>query len=216
MGRLDHMLANNRSWAASMTGRDPGFFRRLAQEQRPQCLWISCSDSRVPANQIVGLDPGEMFVHRNLGNLIVDTDLNCLAAMQFAVDVLKVGHIVVCGHYRCGAVTATWRNTRLGLADNWLRPAHEVRRKYKEALRRLDDEALQIDRFCELNVIEQVVHVARSIVVQDAWNRAQPLSLHGWIYDLEDGLLRDLDMTVSGTHELAACHEAAIARALRD
>lgn len=215
MSRLDHLLTNNRAWAASMTARDPGFFHRLAHTQKPQCLWISCSDSRVPANQIVGLLPGELFVHRNVGNLIVETDLNCLAVLQFAVDVLEVGHVVVCGHYCCSAVTAAWRNTRLGLIDNWLRAVHDVRRRYKEQIRRLEDETTQIDRLCELNVIEQVAHVARSTVVQDAWTRGQALSLHGWIYGLEDGILNDLGMTVMGSNDLSVRHDAAVANALR-
>jgi carbonic anhydrase len=215
MGGLEYLLANNRAWAASMTARDPGFFQRLAQTQKPQCLWISCSDSRVPANQIVGLLPGELFVHRNVGNLIVETDLNCLAVMQFAVDVLKVEHIVVCGHYRCGAVAAAWRNTRLGLIDNWLRAVHDVRRKYKEQIRRLEDEATQIDRLCELNVVEQVAHAAHSTVVLDAWARGQALSVHGWIYRLEDGVLNDLGVTVMGPNDLHERHDAAVARALR-
>ena len=215
MGGLEYLLANNRAWAASMIARDPAFFTRLAQSQKPHCLWISCSDSRVPANQIVGLNPGELFVHRNVGNLIVETDLNCLAVMQFAVDVLEVEHVVVCGHYRCGAVAAAWRDTRLGLIDNWLRAVHDVRRRYKEQIRRFEDEATQIDRLCELNVIEQVAHVARSTVVQDAWTRGQALSLHGWVYRLEDGILNDLGMNVKGANELNERHDAAVARALR-
>ncbi|MCU0225085.1 MAG: carbonic anhydrase [Acidobacteria bacterium] len=215
MSEPEDLLASNRAWAASMTARDPAFFSSLVHAQTPQFLWIGCSDSRVPANQIVGLLPGELFVHRNVGNLVVDNDMNCLAVIQFAVEVLKVEHIIVCGHYRCSAVVAAWGGARLGLIDHWLGAVNDVRRRYKAELRRLDDEATQIDRLCELNVIEQVARVARSMVVLDAWARGQALSLHGWIYRLEDGILNDLGMNVRDTHERRERHTAAVARALR-
>jgi carbonic anhydrase len=197
MPTLTHLIDNNRAWAAEMTRQDPGFFNSLAGQQAPQYLWIGCSDSRVPANQIVGLLPGEMFVHRNVANVVVHTDLNCLSTVQFAVDVLRVGHIIVCGHYGCGGVLAALRNDKLGLIDNWLRHIQDVRWKHQQELDALETEAQRHRRLCELNVIEQVVNVSQTTVARDAWARGQDLAVHGWIYDIADGLLRDLGITVT-------------------
>ena len=201
---LSHLLAGNRAWAAEVTARDAEFFARLSQQQSPRYLWIGCADSRVPANQIVGLMPGELFVHRNVANVVVHTDLNCLSVIQFAVEVLRVQHIIVCGHYGCGGVLAALRGSRLGLIDNWLRHVEDVREKYEAQLHALADEAARHDRLCELNVVEQVVNVCQTNIVQSAWARGQELAVHGWIYDLRDGLLRDLDVIVTGQEELNA------------
>ena len=198
MGDLEHLLSNNRAWAAVMTRNDPEFFARLATQQAPQYLWIGCADSRVPANQIVGLVPGEMFVHRNVANVVVHTDLNCLSAIQFAVDVLHVGHIIVCGHYGCGGVLAALRNDKLGLVDNWLRHVEDVLATHRETVLAIDSEAARHKRLCELNVIEQVRHVCQTTIVRDAWARGQRLTVHGWIYDVADGILQDLGASVSG------------------
>ena len=194
---LGQLFENNRAWAAEMIRQDPDFFSRLASQQAPQFLWIGCSDSRVPANQIVGLSPGEMFVHRNVANVVVHADLNCLSAIQFAVEVLKVQHIIVCGHYGCGGVLAALRDEKLGLVDNWLRHVQDVRAKNQAELDALPSENDRHRRLCELNVIEQVMNVSRTTVVRDAWARGQSLTVHGWAYDLIDGLLRDLDVNVS-------------------
>ena len=198
MRSLPELFANNRAWAAEMTRRDPEFFRRLAAQQAPQYLWIGCADSRVPANEIVGLPPGELFVHRNIANVVVHTDLNCLSVLQFAVDALRVRDVIVCGHYGCGGVAAALRDERLGLADNWLRHVQDVRSKYDAELRDIASDAERHDRLCELNVREQVTNVAQTTVVQDAWARGQPLTVHGWIYGLRDGLLRDLGVWMDG------------------
>jgi carbonic anhydrase len=200
---LKHLFEKNRAWAADMTRQDPEFFARLATQQAPQYFWIGCSDSRVPANQIVGLLPGEMFVHRNVANVVVHTDLNCLSAMQFAVEVLRVRHIIVCGHYGCGGVLAALRGEQLGLVDNWLRHVQDVRGRYAAALDELRTEAERHSRLCELNVIEQVVNVSRTTMVRDAWGRRQPLAVHGWIYDIRDGLLRDLGICVTCEEQVA-------------
>ena len=199
---LSHLFANNRAWAAAMIRDDPEFFERLSHQQSPRYLWIGCSDSRVPANQIVGLLPGEMFVHRNVANVVVHTDLNCLSAIQFAVEVLRVEHIIVCGHYGCGGVLAALRDDKLGLIDNWLRHVQDIRRKHQAQIDALATEANRHCRLCELNVIEQVVNVSQTTVVRDAWSRRQALAIHGWIYALRDGLLQDLDMCVTGEAEL--------------
>ncbi len=213
MRALDQLLAKNRAWAAETTRQDPDFFRRLADQQAPEYLWIGCSDSRVPANQIVGLLPGEMFVHRNVANVVVHTDLNCLSAIQFAVDVLRVGHIIVCGHYGCGGVLAALRGDKLGLIDNWLRHVQDVRWKYQTHLEVMESEPQRHNRLSELNVIEQVVNVSQTTVVRDAWERGQTLAVHGWIYDLNDGLLRNLGTSVTSEAELPAWSEAARAGA---
>ncbi len=208
---LSSLFVKNREWAAETTRRDPDFFRRLSRLQSPSYLWIGCSDSRVPANQIVGLLPGEMFVHRNVANVVVHTDLNCLSAIQFAVEVLKVEHIIVCGHYGCGGVLSALRDQKLGLIDNWLRHVQDVHSKHRGLLAGLPDEPHRHDRLCELNVIEQVVNVSQTTVVREAWARGQTLAVHGWIYKLSDGLLRDLSMCVTAEAELAGCHAAALA-----
>jgi carbonic anhydrase len=196
MRYLSHLFENNRTWAAEITRQDPDFFSRLADLQAPQYLWIGCSDSRVPANQIVGLAPGEMFVHRNVANVVVHTDLNCLSAIQFAVDALKVKHIIVCGHYGCGGVLAALRDEKLGLIDNWLRHVQDVRRNHQSEIDALPTEAERHRKLCELNVIEQVINVSKTTVVRDAADRGQTVTVHGWVYDIRDGLLRDLGVTV--------------------
>jgi carbonic anhydrase len=198
MHALSDLFAKNQAWAADMTRQDPDFFLRLSRQQAPQYLWIGCADSRVPANQIVGLLPGEMFVHRNVANVVVHTDLNCLSAIQFAVEVLRVGHIIVCGHYGCGGVLAALRDAKLGLIDNWLRHVQDVRWKHQAHLETLATELERHDRLCELNVTEQVINVSQTTVVRDAWARGQSLVVHGWIYDLRDGLLRDLGKEMRG------------------
>lgn len=209
MRLLSKLFENNRAWAAEMAREDPEFFVRLSAQQRPEYLWIGCSDSRVPANQIVGMLPGQMFVHRNVANVVVHTDLNCLSAIQFAVEVLGVGHIIVCGHYGCGGVLAALRDEKLGLIDNWLRHIQDVQWKHQAQLDRLGNEKLRHDRLCELNVIEQVVNVSQTTVVRDAWARGQVLAVHGWIYDLRDGLLRDLGLSVTATEDLSSGAEEA-------
>lgn len=206
---LQHLLEHNRRWAAQVEAERPGFFTKLSQQQSPRYMWIGCSDSRVPANQITGLDPGEVFVHRNVANVVVPTDLNCLSTVQYAVDVLKVEHLMVVGHYGCGGVLAALRDTRVGLADNWLRHIKDVRDRHSALLAGLP-ENLRHDALCELNAIEQVVNVAQTTVVQDAWTRGQPLALHGWVYGLKDGLVQDLQMTVRGNPDLDAVYLRAI------
>ncbi len=213
---LPHLFAKNQAWAADMVQHDPEFFERLSRQQAPHYLWIGCSDSRVPANQIVGLLPGEMFVHRNVANVVVHADLNCLSTIQFAVDVLRVQHIIVCGHYGCGGVLAALRGDKLGLVDNWLRHIQDVREKHRTTLFDLSGEGQRHKRLCELNVIEQVVNVSQTTVVRDARDRGQALAVHGWIYGLRDGLLRDLGMGVTSDAELSACYAAACARLASD
>jgi carbonic anhydrase len=199
---LQELFANNRRWAAEMVEREPAFFANLTAQQAPSYLWIGCSDSRVPANQIVGLPPGEMFVHRNVANVVAHTDLNCLSVLQFAVEVLRVRHVIVCGHYGCGGVRAALEGAKLGLIDNWLRHVQDVRGKYAGHLDTLGDVAARADRLCELNVLEQAVHVCETTIVQDAWARGQELAIHGWIYRLDDGLLRDLGFCVTASAEI--------------
>ena len=210
-GSLSKLFENNRLWAAEMTRQDPDFFKRLSAQQAPRYLWIGCSDSRVPANQIVGMLPGEMFVHRNVANVVVPTDLNCLSTIQFAVDVLRVEHIIVCGHDGCGGVRAALRDEKLGLIDNWLRHVNDVRLKHQALLDALDDESQRHRRLCELNVVEQVSNVCQTSIVRDAWARGQQLAVHGWIYDISDGLLRDLGFGVTAVDELSSRVEAALA-----
>jgi carbonic anhydrase len=192
---LEHLFANNRAWSAQMRRQDPGFFDRLAHQQAPEYLWIGCSDSRVPANEITGLAPGEIFVHRNIGNIVAQTDLNCLSVIEFAVDLLRVKHIIVVGHYGCSGVKAVLDERRVGLADNWLRQIGNVNLHHAQLLSGIRPEE-RLDRLCELNVIEQVVNVCRTTVLQDAWLRGQELSVHGWVYGLKDGLARDLNISV--------------------
>lgn len=208
---LDHLIQNNRAWAARMELERPGFFSQLAHQQTPKYLWIGCSDSRVPANEITGLDPGEVFVHRNVANVVVHSDLNALSVMQFAVDHLKVEHIMVVGHYGCGGVLATLRGTRVGLADNWLRHVHDVKLRHR---RRIDHLSIpeQEDVLCEMNVIEQVGNVALSNVMQDAWSRGQKVSVHGWCYGLKDGLVKDLGVSMQGPQDVVPVFRNAIKR----
>jgi carbonic anhydrase len=211
VSKLDHLFARNREWARQIREQDPEFFLKLSQQQAPSYLWIGCSDSRVPANQIVGLLPGELFVHRNVANLVVHTDLNCLSVMQFAVDVLKVRHVIVCGHYGCSGVQAVIRRDRIGLSDNWLRHVQDVRAKHEKRLAGSGDTARAFDLLCELNVIEQVSNVCRTTIARDAWARGQELSVHGWVYGIQDGLLRDLRVTVNEAAEITPIYEGALA-----
>ncbi len=208
---LQHLLENNRAWAARMERQRPGFFSQLAQQQTPKYLWIGCSDSRVPANEITGLDPGEVFVHRNVANVVVHSDLNALSVIQFAVDHLKVEHIMVVGHYGCGGVLAALRGTRVGLADNWLRHVHDVKLRHRRRIDHLVD-AEQEDVLCEVNVIEQVGNVALSNVLQDAWRRGQKVAVHGWCYGLKDGLVKDLGVSMQGAHEVVDVFRNALKR----
>jgi carbonic anhydrase len=208
--KLNHLFTNNRAWANRIRTEDPEFFQKLAHQQAPQYFWIGCSDSRVPSNQITDLLPGEMFVHRNVANVVSAADLNCLSALQFAVDVLKVRHVIVCGHYGCGGVGAVLRGEQLGLVDDWLARVREVRQKHAAQLAALAGQTQQWDRLCELNVIEQVAGVCSTSSVQDAWHRGQPLAVHGWIYAVNDGLLRDLNICVAAPEELAPLYQAAV------
>ncbi len=212
MRELKPLFDSNRAWANQIRGEDPDFFQKLSNQQMPRYFWIGCSDSRVPANQITGLLPGEMFVHRNVANIVPSADLNSLSALQYAVDVLKVRHVIVCGHYGCGGVRAVLGGFRSGLVDTWLQNVVDVRQKHAERLAALDDETARFDRLCELNVIEQVANVCKTTIVQDAWARRQHLGVHGWIYSVNDGLLRDLGLCVVGAEELAPAYQAAIAR----
>ncbi|HNB50950.1 MAG TPA: carbonate dehydratase [Anaerolineales bacterium] len=210
MRKLSHLFENNRAWVAQMTESDPHFFQRLAGQQSPQILWIGCSDSRVPANQIIGMLPGEVFVHRNVANLVVHTDLNCLSVLQFAVDVLQVRHVVVCGHYGCGGVMATLQQKRLGLVDNWLRHVRDVYEIHHPLLEGLPDFSAKARRLCELNVLEQVRHVCETTILQDAWGRGQAVAVHGWIYDVADGLLNDLHLCLESAAEVQPGYRIAV------
>ena len=208
---LQHLIDNNRAWAAQMERQRPGFFEKLSHQQSPKYLWIGCSDSRVPANEITGLDPGEVFVHRNVANVVVHSDLNALSVIQYAVDVLKVEHIMVVGHYGCGGVLATLRGARVGLVDNWLRHVHDVKLRHRRRLDHLPVE-VQEDVLCEMNVIEQVGHVALTNVMQDAWSRGQKVSVHGWCYGVKDGLVKDLNVSMSQPGEVVDVFRNAIRR----
>ncbi|MCB0352901.1 MAG: carbonate dehydratase [Bdellovibrionales bacterium] len=204
MKKLQQLFENNRRWVEKVTQEDPEFFKRLSRQQKPEILWIGCSDSRVPANQIVGLPPGEVFVHRNVGNLVVHSDLNCLAVLQFSVEVLKVKHIIVCGHYRCGAIAGALSQARLGMIENWIGHIADVREKYSAYIDSEPDSVERENRLSELNVVEQVINVCSTSVVKDAWERGAPLAVHGWIYDVADGLLRDLNCCVTSRSEVQA------------
>lgn len=214
MKDLTRLLEQNRAWAESIKASDPDFFPNLAKQQIPKFLWIGCSDSRVPSTQLVGMVPGEMFVHRNVANVVVHTDFNCLSVMQYAVDVLKVEHIIVCGHHGCGGVKAAMDNLQFGLIDNWLRHVQDVIHQHQASLEKIDDEDKRLNRLCELNVIEQVVNVGRTTILQNAWERGQELAVHGWIYGLEDGLLRDLGVSIDNAEELTAAYQVAICNAV--
>lgn len=214
MKDLKRLLDQNKAWAEGITASDPGFFQTLAKQQSPKFLWIGCADSRVPATQLAGMVPGEMFVHRNVANVVVHTDFNCLSVMHYAVEVLKVEHIIVCGHHGCGGVRAAMDNLSLGLIDNWLRHVQDVMHAHDELLARIEDESERVDRLCELNVIEQVVNVSRTTIVQSAWQRGQELVVHGWIYGLQDGRLRDLGISIDNANELTAAYRGAIQNTL--
>ena len=200
---LDDLKANNRAWADRMVAQDPEFFRRLERQQGPQYLWIGCSDSRVPSTQLVGMQPGDMFVHRNVANVVAHTDFNCLSVLQYAVDVLKVNHVIVCGHDGCGGVKAAMENRHLGLIENWLRHVQDVMRSHDSELATIADASERLNRLCELNVIEQVLNVSRTTIVQNAWNRGQELAVHGLIYGIGDGLLRDLNICIRNEAQLS-------------
>jgi carbonic anhydrase len=210
MSSLQHLFDRNRTWSEKIRQRSPEFFPSLSRQQSPEYLWIGCSDSRVPANEIVGLLPGELFVHRNIANVVVHTDLNCLSVMQFAIDVLKVKHVIVCGHYGCSGVRAALRRDRIGLSDNWLRHIQDVHGKHDARVARAPDEQSAADRLCELNVIEQVNNVAQTTIVRDAWERGQDLTVHGWIYGIHDGLLRDLRVNAANATDALDSYAAAV------
>jgi carbonic anhydrase len=211
MRSLEHLFENNRAWSERIRRSDPEFFPRLSRQQQPRYLWIGCADSRVPANEIVDLAPGELFVHRNLANVVAHGDLNCLSVMQFAVEVLHVEHIIVCGHYGCSGVSVALQNQRVGLADNWLRHVQDVHAKHEARVGAMPAMPQRIDRLCELNVIEQVANVCQTTIARDAWDRGQELAVHGWVYGLRDGLLRDLGTTVTKAAEAPAKYLAALA-----
>ena len=216
MSRLDELLRNNEAWASRIEAEDPTFFQRLSRIQTPKFLWIGCSDSRVPANQIIDLAPGEVFVHRNIANVVVHTDLNCLSVIQFAVDVLKVEHILVVGHYGCGGVLAALDDMRVGLADNWIRHVKDVAGKHDGVLAGLGDHDLRHDRLCELNVLEQVANVCETTIVRDAWSRGQNVHVYGWVYTLRDGRVHDLGLDIDSEPALAGQYAPALARIRRD
>lgn len=210
MNRIDHLLQKNQAWAERINAEDPGFFERLSAQQLPEYLWIGCSDSRVPANQVVDLAPGQVFVHRNIANVVVHTDLNCLSVIQFAVDVLKVKHVLVVGHYGCGGVHAALHGSRIGLADNWIRHVGDVAVKHADILAPLDD-VLSQDRLCELNALEQAVNVCQSTILRDAWSRGQQVAVHAWVYSLRDGRAHDLGLNVGSMQDLERQYRPALA-----
>lgn len=203
MQTLQPLFENNRQWAARHRESNPEFFAKLAEQQTPRYLWIGCSDSRVPANEVVGLLPGELFVHRNIANLVIHTDMNALSVLQYAIDILKVEHVMICGHYGCGGIKAAMENEPHGLVDNWLRHIRDLYRRHQKALAEIRDETQKISRLCELNVIDQVINVGSTTIIRDAWDRRQEIAIHGWIYDLADGLLKDLDVCITSRNELA-------------
>lgn len=213
MGTLGPLIQQNRQWAQGMLLQDPAFFRKLSSQQEPDYLWIGCADSRVPANQIVGLMPGELFVHRNVANVVLHADLNCMSVLQFAVEILKVEHVIVCGHYGCGGVRAALDDMRLGLVDHWIRHVRDVAHKHQDALQGLQDPQRRWDRLCELNVIEQALNVCHTTTVQDAWKRGQPLSVYAWVYGVGDGLLRELGACVTSRSDIEGLEKSA--RSLR-
>jgi len=204
---LKQLFDNNRKWAQDIKKSDPDYFLRLSKQQTPEYLWIGCSDSRVPANTITGLAPGEIFVHRNIANTVVHTDLNCLSVLQYAVDVLKIRHIIVCGHYGCGGIRAVLENKEHGLIDNWLRHIKDIYRYHEAQLDALSDEQERLNRLCELNVVEQVANLCHTTIVQNAWRRGRPVAVHGWIYGIEDGILRDLEVCITGRDEIRQIHK---------
>ncbi len=203
---LNNLFENNKNWAEKVKKSDPDFFSKLSKQQHPEYLWVGCSDSRVPANEIIGMLPGEVFVHRNIANLVIHTDLNCMAVIQYAVEVLKVKHIIVCGHYGCGGVQAAMENKVHGLIDNWIRNIKDIHRYHKAEIDSLQNEKEKIDLLCELNVVEQVANISHTAIVQEAWNSGQKLSVHGWIYSIEDGILKDLDVCTTSPDEISQTH----------
>jgi carbonic anhydrase len=203
----ESLLENNKEWVANHLENDPNFFNKLADGQQPPLLWIGCADSRVPANEIIGAQPGEVFVHRNIANMVLHTDMNMLSVLDYAVNVLKVKHVIVCGHYRCGGVQAAMSNKQIGLIDNWIRHIKDVYRFHNEELSAINDEKERFDRFVELNVIEQVMDLAKTSIVQSAWNANQSLQIHGWVYDLKDGLIRDLGVNFENNSQLSAVYQ---------
>ena len=202
MKTLSHLFEKNKNWASRISAADPEFFSKLTAQQTPEYLWIGCSDSRVPANEIVGLLPGELFVHRNVANLVIQSDMNCLSVLQFAVDILKVKHVIVCGHYGCGGVKAAMEDKPHGLVDNWLRHIRDIHHRHEETLHDITSEPERINKLCELNTIEQVVNAGNTTIIQDAWLRGQEIAIHGWIYGISDGMLKDLGVTVTSRAEL--------------
>jgi carbonic anhydrase len=206
------LLENNRKWADAIRAKEPDFFKKLAEQQSPEYLWIGCSDSRVPANELLGLLPGELFVHRNIANVVVHSDLNCLSVLQFAIDVLRVKHIIICGHYGCSGVHAALTRRRVGLADNWLRHVQDVHQKHERYLGEVLPMKARLDRLCELNVIEQVVNLCQTTIVQDAWDRGQTVTVHGWVYGLQDGLLSELGLSIHSADMLAPHLERSMTR----
>jgi len=207
---IEHLFDRNRTWAHDIEQRTPGFFTRLQQQQSPEYLWIGCSDSRVPANEIVGLLPGELFVHRNVANVVVHSDLNCLSVMEFAIDSLKVKHVIVVGHYGCSGVNAAMRDLRIGIADNWLRHVQDVRNQHRDWLMGLPDGPVRLDALCELNVLEQALNVCQTTVVQDAWARGQQVAVHGWVYGLHNGLIKDMRITTSNADDVPQAYAEAL------
>ncbi|MBL7960883.1 carbonate dehydratase [bacterium] len=207
MRTLKHLFEKNKAWAEKISSAQPGFFKELSQQQFPEYLWIGCSDSRVPANEIVGLQPGELFVHRNVANIVIHTDFNCLSVIEYAVEVLRVKNIIVCGHYGCGGVKASLKDNQLSISDNWLRHIREIAQKHETELSQIKIESERMDRLCELNIIEQVHNVCNTTIVEKAWSRNQPLAVHGWIYGLTDGLLHDLNVCTSSAEEMKTYFE---------
>jgi carbonic anhydrase len=207
MKELPNLIENNKKWASEISASSPDFFSRLVAQQAPEYLWIGCSDSRVPANEIVGLLPGELFVHRNIANLVIHTDLNCLSVLQYAVDILLIKHVIVCGHYGCGGIKAAMEDRPHGLVDNWLRHVRDIHHKHQAKLEEILNESDRIRRLCELNALEQVINVGNTTIIQDAWGRGQEIAIHGWIYDIADGLLKDLDVCITSRKELDILQE---------
>jgi carbonic anhydrase len=206
MKKLQNLLDSNRQWVEKITREDPHFFEKLAAQQAPEYLWIGCSDSRVPATQIVDLMPGNMFVHRNIANVVIHTDLNCLSVLQYAVEILKVKHIIICGHYGCGGVAAAIRNDQLGLIDNWLRNIKDIYQRHRKQFLALDSDAARVNLLCELNVIDQVSNVCHTTIVQNAWRRGDPIAVHGWIYDVHNGIVKDLDVSVTEVDQIPSIY----------
>ena len=216
MTTLEHLIKNNQEWAERIRREDTDFFQRLSSQQRPEYLWIGCSDSRVPANQIIDMNPGEVFVHRNVANIVVHSDLNCLSVIQYAVDVLQVKHILVVGHYGCGGVTASMNGQRVGLVDNWIRHVTDVAEKHENCLKKCTDSHVRHARLCELNALEQVVNVCGTSIVRDAWSRGQPITVHGWVYSLKNGLVHDLGLNIDQYDRLSNRYDNALAKIYSD